>query len=180
MNRSSEVANIRREAPRFVAGGVSRRIYVGNLAVRNNAARSRIRRAFRTAAFRKLGQLRQRWRRRRQRSSELGHTPDWITLKGPNRWHNDGLIGSLLIALLLAGTRFVALYGDVTRFNRWKSSPGNAAFFSWKSSSRFSKSFAARRRSFRSFTSVTMSKLTASVFSRRNVELQRYHKGDET
>lgn len=68
---------------------------------RNNAARSHIRRAFRTAAFRKLGQL------RRQRGSELGRTPDWIPLKGPNRWHNDGLIESSLIALFLTGVRLL-------------------------------------------------------------------------
>lgn len=125
MNRSSEVANTRR--------GVFRAVYSGSLAVRNNAARSRIR-AFRTAAFRKLGQLSDG-----DGDDELGRTPDWIPLKGPNRtqWRINWII-----ALLLA--RFVALYGGVTRFNRWKLWGAGARAISWKSLRRLSKSFAAQ------------------------------------
>jgi len=48
-------------------------------------------------AFRKLS----------RRRGQLGRTLDRIPLKAPNRWHNDGLIGSSLTTLLSAGARLL-------------------------------------------------------------------------
>lgn len=96
MNRSSEVSNMRNRRSRAVYS--RRRIYKHcSVCARGVIMRARIGRTFQAVAFRKLS----------RRRSQLGRTLDRIPFKAPNRWHNDGLIGSSLTALPFAGTRLL-------------------------------------------------------------------------